>query len=79
MSEGSKRILSALMVMGAQSIEKALSAEDLAGRLGMEAGAVEAELRLLVDSGYAEAVEESGVEKVFLTGTGVITASSAYS
>jgi DNA-binding MarR family transcriptional regulator len=79
MSEESKKLLSALMVMGAQSPERALGAEELAGKLGMDARTVETELNSLVDAGYADSVGEAGSRRVFLTGTGVITASSTYS
>ena len=78
MSELSKRILSALMVLGAQSPEKALSAADLAAKLGVEQADAQKEVDGLVKGGYAKvASQEEG--KVFLTGTGIITASSTYS
>jgi DNA-binding transcriptional ArsR family regulator len=79
MSEASKRILSALMVMGAQSPDRALGRDDLASNLGMDEGVVESELKRLIDAGYAKAIERGGIRRVYLTGTGVITASSAYS
>jgi biotin operon repressor len=79
MSESSKRLLSLLMVLGAQSPEKALSGEELAAKLGLGVPAVEAELKRLIEGGYAETTLQSGSPKVYLTGTGVITASSTYS
>jgi Fic family protein len=79
MSESSKRLLSLLMVLGAQSPEKALGSEELAGKLGVGASDVEDELKRLVDGGYAVSIGKSGASKVYLTGTGVITASSTYS
>lgn len=78
MSESPKRILSLLMVMGAQSPERAMSSEDLAAKLGMGIGAVETELKALVDAGYAR-VAKGPTLKVYLSGTGIITASSTYS
>jgi predicted transcriptional regulator len=79
MSESSKRLLSALMVLGAQSPERALPVDELARRLGMGVQEVEADLRQLADSGYANIVQQAGAPKVYLTGTGIITASSTYS
>jgi DNA-binding IclR family transcriptional regulator len=79
LSESSKRLLSLLMVLGAQSPEKALTSEELAAKLGVGASDVEAELKRLVEGGYAETTAQSGTPKVYLTGTGVITASSTYS
>jgi DNA-binding MarR family transcriptional regulator len=79
MSEYPKRILSALMVMGGQSPDRAMSSEELAERLGIGKGVVETELKSLIEAGYARAVEESGTSRVYLTGIGIITASSMYS
>jgi DNA-binding IscR family transcriptional regulator len=79
MSEPSKGILSALMVMGAQSPERAMSSEDLAIKLGMSIGVVESELKALINAGYARTAAGPGRLRVYLTGTGVITASSTYS
>jgi DNA-binding IclR family transcriptional regulator len=79
MNESSKRLLSALMVLGAQSPERALSVDELAGRLGVGAPEVESELKQLVEAGYARTVRQAGTSKVYLTGTGIITASSTYS
>jgi len=79
MSENTKRLLSTLLVLGAQSPERALSSKDLADKLGIDVLSVEAELKRLVEAGYAQAVAHEGVTKIYLTGTGVITASSTYS
>ena len=79
MSENPVRILSALMVLVAQSQDKAMLVADLAVKLGMGMGEVEAELTRLVDAKYVVILEEDGVKRVYLTGTGIITASSAYS
>jgi DNA-binding IclR family transcriptional regulator len=79
MSESSKRLLSLLMVLGAQSPEKALSSDELAAKLGVGVSEVDAELKRLVEGGYAKTTLQSGSPKVYLTGTGVITASSTYS
>jgi DNA-binding IclR family transcriptional regulator len=67
------------MVLGAQSPESALSSEDLAAKLGADVSHVEEEMKLLVEAGYAETVSQSGTWKIYLTGTGIITASSTYS
>ncbi len=79
MSETPKRLLSALMVMGAQSPERAMSVDELSSRLGVPAEAVELEVQSLLDAGYAQIVEDQGGRRVYLSGTGIITASSAYS
>lgn len=67
------------MVLGAQSPEKALATEELAAKLGVGVSEVEVELNRLVEGGYAQTTRQSGTSKVYLTGTGVITASSTYS
>jgi biotin operon repressor len=79
MSEGPKLLLSTLMVLGAQSPEKALPVEELAAKLGMGVRELQAELDRLTKSGYAVTIRREGMVRVYLTGTGVITASSAYS
>jgi predicted ArsR family transcriptional regulator len=79
MSESSKRLLSALMVLGAQSPDRALTIDELAGRLGIGVQEVEAELKRLTEAGYARTDRLAGTMKVYLTGTGIITASSTYS
>lgn len=79
MSEFPKRLLSSLMVMGAQSPDRAMSIEDLAVKLGMGRSAVVSGLKSLIDAGYAKLKDESGTSAVYLTATGVITASSTYS
>lgn len=79
MSELPKRILSALMVMGAQTPDKAMNAEEVAAKLGIESRDAVQELKALVERGYASVVEGKGTMRVYLTGTGIITASSTYS
>jgi DNA-binding IclR family transcriptional regulator len=79
MSESSKRVLSTLMVLGAISPERGMSADDLAAKMGMAAPSVERELDALVASGYAQQSSDGGRRRVYLTGVGVITASSTYS
>jgi len=79
MSESSKRLLSALMVLGAQSPERAIAIDELAARLGLGAREIEIELKRLVEAGYARMVQQPGNSRVYLTGTGIITASSTYS
>jgi len=79
MSESTKQLLSTLMVLGAQSPERGLTIPDLAAKLRVGVREVEAELRHLLDAGYAEDVILSGTRRVYLTGTGIITASSTYS
>ena len=79
MSEGAKRLLSALMVFGAQSPGKAFPIDDLATKLEMGPHELQAELDRLEEEGYVVKTGQGGSAKVYLTGTGVITASSAYS
>jgi len=79
MSEAPKILLSTLMVLGAQSPEKALTIEEFATKLGIGVDELRPELDRLTRAGYAVTTRQEGKEKVYLTGTGVITASSAYS
>ncbi|HYA55593.1 MAG TPA: hypothetical protein VED22_02230 [Nitrososphaerales archaeon] len=79
MSEGPKVLLSTLMVLGAQSPEKAIPIEELATKLGTGVNELQSELNRLTRAGYAVTTKEGGRVRVYLTGTGVITASSAYS
>jgi DNA-binding IclR family transcriptional regulator len=79
MSELDKKIISTLMVMGAQSEDKALTAEDLASKLGEPRSEVEFELKSLTEAGYVQTSDGDGPSRVYLTGTGIITASSTYS
>jgi len=76
MSESAKRLLSMLMVMGAQAPEKALSAAELALKLGAGRPSVDSDLRQLMGSGFVATSEGRGF---YLTATGVIAASSTYS
>jgi hypothetical protein len=79
MNELSKRALSTLMVAGAQSVEKAMTVEDLAAKLNSPPAEVAVEVDGLVGANYARVVGGGRNPFVYLTGTGVITASSTYS
>jgi len=79
MSEGPKVLLSTLMVLGAQSPEKAIPIDEFAMKLGVGVPELQVELDRLMEAGYAVTTRQGGRVKVYLTGTGVITASSAYS
>jgi len=79
LSEGSKRLLSTLLVLGAQSPEKALSVEEFAMKLGIGVSELQPDLDRLAESGYVVTTRRGDSTRVYLTGTGVITASSAYS
>jgi len=79
LSEGSKRLLSTLMVLGAQSAEKALPIEEFAMKLGIGVSELQPDLDRLAEAGYVATTRRGGSASVYLTGTGVITASSAYS
>jgi predicted ArsR family transcriptional regulator len=81
MSELPKRILSTLMVLGAQTPDKAMSAEEVAAKLGIGSREAAQEIMALVEKGYASVIEGGAPPKmrVYLTGTGIITASSTYS
>lgn len=67
------------MVAGAQSVERAMPVEDLAAKLSVPQAEVADELNGLVGANYARVVGEGRAPSVYLTGTGVITASSTYS
>lgn len=79
MNELAKRVLSTLMVSGAQSRERALAIEEIAAKVQVPPETVVTEVNELVVDSYAEVVVVDGVPRVHLTGTGVITASSTYS
>ena len=79
MSELPKRILSLLMVGGAQSPEKAVTIEELGTKLSAPPAAVSTELNELIVAGYVQLIMNEGQARAYLTGTGVITASSTYS
>jgi len=79
MSEGPKKLLSLLLVIGAQSPDKAINLGELALKLGTDKKSAEAEVRQLAQSGYVAKAGALGNEAFYLTGTGVIAASSTYS
>lgn len=79
MAEVPRRLLSTLLVIGAQSREKAVSSEALTKQFGMEVGSIEKEIRELTEQGYLEAFVRDGITCVYLSLTGIITASSVYS
>jgi predicted transcriptional regulator len=79
LSDLRRRILSALMVRGAQSSASAMGVDDLGAELGVARTIIETELKEMVSGGYAALIEGQGGAKVYLTGTGIITASSTYS
>ena len=79
MDENPRRILTALMVLGVQSPEKALSAGELATKLGLQLSEAAAGVEQLLRSGYAQPVALPGPPRVYLTGAGIISASSTYS
>ena len=79
MDETPKRILSTLMIMGAQSPERAIDSTDLAGKLDMEKPSLEAEMAELGRGGYLKSFFRDGVSHVYLSMAGIIVASSTYS
>jgi len=79
LSELPKRILSLLMVGGAQSPEKAVTIEELGTKLSAPPEAVSTELNELIVGGYVQLIMGEGQARAYLTGTGIITASSTYS
>ena len=79
MSELSKRVLSVMMVIGAQSEDRAVTLGELAAKAGRPGPELSAVVEELVSDGNAVETAGRGERKVYLTGTGIITASSAYS
>ncbi len=79
MSELGKKVLSALLIVGAQSREMSESAAHLASRLELQAGSLEKDLRDLQAKGYVTLFEKDGTLMVYLTTIGIVTASSTYS
>jgi len=79
LSELPKRILALLMVGGAQSPDKAVTIEELGTKLSAPPEAVSTELNELIVAGYVQLIMGEGQARAYLTGTGIITASSTYS
>jgi predicted transcriptional regulator len=67
------------MVLGAQTPERAMTLEDLVTKLGIDRTTAQKEVDGLISAGYAQSRWESGTSRFYLTGTGIITASSTYS
>ena len=67
------------MVTGAQSSEKGIPIKELAMKLQAPAEMVATEVDNLVSNSYAAIIIAGGAPRVYLTGTGIITASSTYS
>ena len=78
MGEISKRVLSALLILGTVA-EKAMEGADLANKLGLEVSSLEAEIEELVRGGYLISSQRNGVPNVYLSTAGIIAASSTYS
>ena len=79
MGEAPKRVLSILLITGAQSPERAISITDLAGKLGIDRSSLDTEIEELRRGGYLKSFVRDGISHVYLSMTGVITASSTYS
>jgi predicted transcriptional regulator len=74
-----KMVLSALLIVGAQSQEQAESVARLAVRLGVAMDSLKRDLANLEGKGYVVLFEKDGDVRVYLTSTGIVTASSTYS
>ena len=79
MSESGKLVLSALLIVGAQSKEQAEPTDRLAVRLGIGRDSLERDLLDLQEKGYVALYEKEGMTRAYLTSTGIVTASSTYS
>lgn len=79
MSEITKKILSLLMVTGAHAPERGLTMEEVGAKINVPPALVANEVNEMVADGYVQIVMSEGQPRVYLTGTGVITASSTYS
>ena len=79
MSEIGKKILSLLMVSGAQVPTKGLTMEEVSAKISVPPALVAVEVNEMVVDGYVQLAMDEGQARVYLTGTGVITASSTYS
>lgn len=65
--------------LGATAPERALSAEEISRLTYMEKRRVEENLKKLMEKGYLDFREESGVKKYFVTVSGIRKALSIYS
>ncbi len=79
MSETGKKVLSALLIVGAQSRDQAEPTARLAARLEVGVEHLEEDLLDLQGKGYVVLFEKSGTPMVYLSSTGIVTASSTYS
>ncbi len=79
MSETGKKVLSALLIVGAQSRDQAEPIARLAARLEVGAKSLEGDLLDLQGKGYVVLFEKGGTPMVYLSSTGIVTASSTYS
>jgi DNA-binding IscR family transcriptional regulator len=78
-SETGKRVLSALLIVGAQSRDQAEPTARLAVRLEVDVDGLEKSLGELQKKGYVVMFEKDGSVRVYLTSIGIVTASSTYS
>ncbi len=79
MDETPKRVLSTLMIVGAQSPERAISSSELACKLGIKKPSLEVEIEALGRGGYLKSFLRDGASHVYLSVAGIIVASSTYS
>ena len=79
MSETRKKVLSALLIVGAQSRDQAEPTARLAARLEVGLESLEKDLSDLQGKGYVVLFEKEGGRRVYLSSTGIVTASSTYS
>ncbi|HVP24291.1 MAG TPA: hypothetical protein VMS77_10320 [Conexivisphaerales archaeon] len=79
MSKDGKLILSALLIVGAQSRDQAEPLDRLAVRIGIGSDSLARDLVDLQEKGYVVLYEKEGMMGAYLTSTGIVTASSTYS
>ena len=79
MNDMPRRVLSTLLISGAQSPERAVSSDDLAVQFGFEKAKLQSEIEALGRGGYVQSVIRDDVRLVYLSLTGVLAASSIYS
>ncbi len=79
MSEMGKQVLSALLIVGAQSREQAELVSRLAARLEVQMDSLMKDLGDFQGKGYVVLFEKDGIPRVYLTTIGIVTASSTYS
>jgi hypothetical protein len=79
MNDAPRKLLATLLVVGAQSVAKAMTTQDLARHFGVETTDIEPDVEALARRGYVISVMRQDTKLFYLSNTGILAASSVYS